>query len=149
MAKGYGVDFKGFEDLAEQIDGLGEGLLLEAVKQAFQASKDYVNGEIETAMRTSKFSFTAGVNYSQGDALKSLHEVSQLPVEVNGTVVKAYAGVNLEKAPEALILAIGTPHTAKDSKLSSAVRVKGKVRKEVLKIQEEVFNEILEKGLKS
>ena len=145
--KGFSLDFKGFLDFAEEIDKMyGEKMLLNAAEQALIKTKDYVNGEIAEAMASSKYNFEEGLGYSQGTAMESLADVKNMPVEVNGTVVTAYAGVDLEKAPEALILAYGTPHLAKDTKLYNAIKVKGKVKKEVERIQRKVFETVLAGG---
>lgn len=141
------LDFDGFIDLAEKVDEMGEGLLLKAVQNAAEKSKDHVNSEIEAALKSSKFEFD-GQGLSTGETMRSLKEVSKMQVETNGTVVTAYAGVDLKTAPQALILAIdGSPRKGKDSKLSQAVRVKGKVRKEVERIQRDEFGKAMEEAL--
>jgi hypothetical protein len=145
--KGFSLDFKGFLDFAEDIsEQYGEDMLLYAAEQALQKTKEYVNGEIASAMENSKYNFDKGEGYAQGTAKESLAEVTQKPVEVSGTVVTAYAGVDLEQAPEALILAYGAPHLAKDTKLYNAIKVKGKVKKEVDRIQRKVFDTVLSGG---
>lgn len=146
--KGFGLDFNGFLDLAEDISNISDEVLLETATKALEASRDTVNIEIGKAMKNSKFSFKKGEKYSQGAARESLIEVDKMPIEVSGTTVTAYAGVDLEKAPEALILAVhGTPNDAKDAKLYQAIAVKGKVRKLVNEQQEAIFNEALKEAL--
>ena len=143
--KGFGLDFDGFLDLAEEINKISsEETLIEVAKQTIELTKDYVNNEVEKAINSSKYSFTKGENYSQGDARASLEEVKQMPVEVNGTEVIGYAGFDLEKAPEVLPLAYGTPHLAKDKNLYNAIKVKGKVGKKVEEIQKTAFSNALE-----
>ena len=143
--KGFGIDFKGFLDLAEEIDKLGSGdELLQAATQTIELTKDYVNGEVEKALNSSQYSFTEGEKYSQGKARASLEAVKKMPVEVNGTEVIGYAGFDLADAPEVLPLAYGTPHLAKDKKLYNAIKVKGAVKKEVERLQAEAFNNALE-----
>lgn len=146
--KKYSLNFDGFLTLAEQLDNLGEGLLMEATIKALDESRKYVNVEVGKAMKSSKYSFKEGIKYSQGSARKSLIEVSQLPVEVVGTVVKAYAGVDASEAPEVVILAVeGAPNNKPDLKLRHAIKCKGKIRKEVDRIQKAVFTEAIRKGL--
>ena len=146
--KGFSLDFKGFLDYAEEIDELGRGdALLEVVKDTIEQTKDFVNKECEQALNSSKYSFTEGVGYSQGKARASLEEVKQMPVEVTGTTVTGYAGFNLKDAPEVMPLAYGTPHLAKDTKLYNAIKVKGKVKKEVEKLQKDVFTKSLDRLL--
>ena len=147
LNKGFGLDFDGFLDLAEDISNISNDLLLEATVKALDESRKIVNIEVGKAMKESKYSFKKGEKYSQGDARESLIEVSNMPVEVNGTEVKAYAGIDLEKAPEVLILASGTPHLAKDKKLFNAIRVKGNIKKKIDKLQEDIFNEAVKGAL--
>lgn len=147
MAKGFSLDFNGFLDLAREVDELGEGYLQEAVDRAFTASKDYVNEEIESAMNASKYNFD-GTGYSKGKAKASLSKVEQLPVEWNGSTASAYVGVDLSEAPEMLFIIHGTPHMAKDTKLYNAVKVKGKIKKEVERIQAEEFYKVIAEGIK-
>ena len=147
MAKNkFDLNFDGFLDLAKDIDALGEGYLQKAVDNAFTATKNFVNAEIENAMDASPFHFD-GQGYSKGESKKSLEEVKAKPVEWNGTVATAKAGVNLKEAPQAIILAHGTPHHAGDKNLLNALKVKGKVRQEVDRIQAEEFNKVMEEAL--
>lgn len=145
--KGFSLDFNGFLDLAEDISNIGNETLLEATAKALDESRKLVNIEVGKAMKASPYSFKKGEKYSQGHARESLIEVAETPIEVNGTEVTAYAGFNLEDAPEVLALAYGTPHLAKDTKLYNAIKVKGKVKKQVDKLQEAIFNEALKEAL--
>ena len=148
--KGFGLDFNGFLDLAEDISNISNELLLDTATKALEASRDIVNIEVGKAMKNSKFSFKKGEGYSQGAARESLKEVDKMPVEIDGTTVTAFAGVDLEKAPEVLILSLyGSPHEAKDAKLYQAIAVKGKVKKQVDRVQREIFNKALEEALKN
>ena len=146
--KGFSLDFKGFLDLAEEISEKYSDMWLSyAAEQALEETRKYVNGEIYEAMINSPFSFEEGVEYSQGKAMESFIEISNMPTEVHGTEVTAYAGFDLEKAPEALILATyGAPHRGYDTKLQNAIKVKGKVKKEVERIQKKVFDTVLSGG---
>lgn len=142
----FDLNFDGFLDLAKGIDALGEEYLQKAVDNAFTATKNFVNAEIEKAMDSSPYNFD-GQGYSKGESKKSLNEVKAKPVEWNGTVATAKAGVNLKEAPQAIILAYGSPHLAGDKNLLNALKVKGKVRKEVDRIQAEEFNKVMEEAL--
>ena len=143
--KGFSLNFDGFLDLAEEIDELTDtDYLLKVAEQTLEKTKEYVNKEIFLAMNSSSFNFTKGEGYSQGKAIESFNEVAKMPTEVNGTTVTAYAGFDLDKAPEALILATyGAPHRAYDTKLQNAIKVKGKVKKEVERLQKEAFTNAL------
>ena len=147
LNKGFSLDFDGFLDLAEDISNISNDLLLNAAVKALDQSRQIANIEIGSAMKKSEYNFRRGEGYSQGNARASLVEVSQMPIEVSGTTVTAYAGVDLEKAPEVAILAHGTPHLAKDTMLYNAIRVKGKTGKKIAKVQEAIFNEALKEAL--
>ena len=144
MAKNkFSLDFKGFLDLASEIsEKYGDEWLLYATEQALDKSKIEVNVEIKKAMDSSRYHFNGG-GYSKGKAMDSLMKVNDMPVEVNGTEVKAFIGVDLEEAPEAMMLALGTPHLGADKQLYNALKVKGRIRKKVDMIQSEVFHKVL------
>lgn len=145
--KGFSLDFNGFLDLAEDISNISNETLLEATVKALDESRNLVNVELGKAMKASRYSFTKGEKFSQGKARESLIETDKKRVEINGTEVTAYAGFDLEIAPEVLPLAYGTPHLAKDTKLYNAIKVKGKVKKDIDKLQEQIFNDALEEAL--
>lgn len=142
----FSLNFDGFLDLVRDIENLGDGYLQKAVDNAFNASKEYVNSEVSKAMDNSRYNFD-GTGYSQGKAKASLKEVAKLPVEWSGFVAKAYVGVRTRDALEVLFLGYGTPHLTADTKLINAIKVKGKVKKEVERIQKEEFNKVIEEGL--
>lgn len=144
MAKNkFGLNFDGFLDLARQVDEIGGDALKKATDNALTKSKDYINAEVIKAMDASPYSFIAGKKYSQGKARSSVEEVEKMPVKWDGTLATAYLGVDLAKAPEAVILAMGTPHLKADTKLKNALKVKGKVRKEASRIQQEEFQKVI------
>ena len=119
----FSLDFDGFLALAEEISSIGDEYLLKSTEGALYQSKMVVNREIGKALNNSKYNFNAGKGYSQGLTRESLSEVYNMPVEVEGNVVTAYAGIDLKEAPEALILALhGTPHQAKDKQLAHAIQ---------------------------
>lgn len=137
MAKDkFAIDFKGFLDLAAQIDEIGgEAALKKATESALNESKKLVQDEIEKYMYISPYSFTKGYKGSKGRARASLDEISKLPVQWEGTTATAFIGVDLEKAPEVAILIYGSPRIKPDKKLYNAIKVKGKLKKRVSEIQ--------------
>lgn len=147
LNKGFSVGFDGFLDLAEDISNISDEVLLQATVKALDESRKVVNIEVGKAMKESKYSFSKGEGYSQGDARESLIEVSKMPVEIVGNSVTVYAGVDLAKAPEVAILAHGTPHLAKDKKLYNAIRVKGKIKNTIEELQKDIFTEALKEAL--
>lgn len=163
MAKRYagkaGIDFDGFLSLARQVDELGENALRVATENALTASKEYVNKQVEAAMASSRYSFSAGERSERrngtnrpatGRALASVQEVAKTPVQWDGTVAKAHAAGDLKEAPEIVILSSnGNPHIKPDNRLKNAVKVKGPVAKEVAKIQQAEFQKVIAEALKN
>lgn len=148
MAKNnFSLNFDGFLDLAREIDSLGEGYLKQAVENAFTKSKEYVNDEIEKAMANSRYNFDKGQGYSQGRMKASFEEVSKMPIEWNGSVITASIGVKTSDALESIFLIYGSPNTPKDTKLYNAMKVKGKVKKEVERIQMEEFQKVIQEAI--
>lgn len=160
----FALDFKGFLDFARQVDELGEGYLKKATENALQKSKDYANKQVEKALKDSPYNFyqgrsskhgvggiaspTGGNNQrASGRTKKSAHEVGEMPLEWNGNSVKGYVGVSWYDAPEIIFLAYGTPHISADKNLQNAIKVKGKYRKEVDKIQMEEFQKVINEGM--
>ena len=143
----FDLNFDGFLDLAADLDNLGNGYLKQAVDNAFTASKDYVNSAVDEAMDKSPYHFNRGQGYPRGKAGMSLAVVRDMPVEWDGSVASAYIGVRLRDALEVTFLIYGTPHLAADTNLRNAIKVKGKYKKEVSKIQLEGFNKVIEEAL--
>ena len=146
MAKNkFSLNFDGFLDLARQIDELGEGYLKQATENALTKSKEYVNGQIAEALETSPYNFK-GTGRSHGTTKKSAEKVADMPLEWQGTLAILPVGVSWYDAPEATLLAYGTPHIKGDTKLRNAIKVKGKVAKEVSQIQKEEFLKVMEEA---
>lgn len=143
----FSLNFDGFMDLAREIDSLGEGYLKQAVENAFIKSKEYVNDEIEKAMASSRYNFERGQGYSQGRIKASFEEVSKMPIEWDGTVITASIGVKTSDALESIFLIYGSPNTPKDNKLYNAMKVKGKIKKEVERIQMEEFQKVIQEAM--
>lgn len=148
----FSLDFDGFLNLAETLDKMGRDKLRKATENAMNASKDYANGAIKEAMATSPYSFERGKPnkdgrlYATGKAVESLDKVASKPIEWQGNECVAYIGADLKEAPEALILALGTPHSKADRNLNNAMKVKGKYKKEVSRIQHHEFFNVLKEA---
>lgn len=146
MAKNkFSLNFDGFLDLARQIDELGEGYLKQATENALTKSKEYVSGQVMEALETSRYNFK-GTGRSHGTTKKSAEEVAKMPLIWEGTMAITYVGVDWNEAPQATLLAYGTPHIQGDTKLRNALKVKGKVAKEVSRIQQEEFFKVIEEA---
>ena len=148
MAKAkFGLDFDGFLDLAKQVDELGGDALKRATENALVKSAEYANDQVIQAMNASPYSFTKGKKYSQGKARSSAEEVAKTPIEWSGSVATIPVGVSWKDAPEITYLSSGTPHLKGDTRLKNAVRVKGKVRKEASRIQQEEFQKVIAEAI--
>ena len=141
----FSLNFDGFLDLARQIDELGEGYLKQATENALTKSKEYVSGQVMEALEKSPYNFK-GTERSHGTTKKSAEEVSSIPIEWQGTLAILPVGVSWYDAPQATLLAYGTPHIKGDTKLKNALKVKGKVGKEVSRIQKEEFLKIIKEA---
>lgn len=152
MAKNkFSLNFDGFLDYANQLEKLGDQYLKQATENAMTKSKEYANEQIINAMSKSPYQFSQGREGSSGrkatgKAKKSVVEVSQKPVEWDGTICTAYVGADLKIAPETLILALGTPHIKADTNLKNALKVKGKYRKEMSLIQQQEFLKVIKEA---
>ena len=146
--RGISVDFEGVLELQNILASLGDEAFKKAVVNALASSKDYVNSEILNAMEQSTYNFD-GQGYSQQKAKKGLTKVERMDVEVRGTEAVAYAGVSFNEAPELWYIAHGAPHTPADPNIYNAVRVKGKVKQEVERIQQEEFTKVIEEALRN
>ena len=141
----FSVDFRGFLDLAKQVDEMGGGFLKKATESALIKSKEYVHQEIERALEASPYNFK-GTGRSHGTTRKSAEKVAEMPLTWSGSVATEYVGVSWYDAPEATLLAFGTPHIEGDARLRNALKVKGKVAKEVKAIQKAEFERILKEA---
>lgn len=144
--QGISIDFAGVFELEKTLENLGNEIYTKAVINALAASKNYVNEEIVKAMDASPYHFD-GTGYSQLKTKKGLSKVEQMDVKVKGNEAIAYAGVSFYDAPELWFIAHGAPHTPADQNIFNAVRVKGKVKKEVERIQQEEFTKVIEEAL--
>lgn len=141
----FSLDFEGMLDLSRQIDELGTKYLKQATENALRKSKEYVSGEVERALNNSPYNFK-GTGRSHLITKKSAEKVANMPIEWQGTLAIEYVGVSWYDAPEATILAYGTPHIKGDTNLLNALKVKGKIKKEVSRIQQEEFVKVLQEA---
>lgn len=143
MAKNkYALDFEGFLDLADKVEQMNDrNTLTYVAKNALDESKKYVQKAVDEAMSLStRYHYKKGEKYATGRMLESSKKVSGIESDVVGTRVTAYIGFDLAESPEAVFALYGTPHKNKDAVLYRAVKVKGAIRKNVDKIQAQVFN---------
>lgn len=139
------MQFAGLTKLAMQIEDLGNEALRKATESALNKSKEYVVAQINQAMDNSPYNFK-GTGRSHGRARKSLEQVAKMENVVYGNIVECYVGVSWYDAPEATLLAFGTPHIPADFRLHNALKVKGPIEKEVKRIQKEEFQRIIKEA---
>lgn len=148
MAKGkWGIDKDALTQMQMKIADLGYEVVKQATINALTKSKEYANQKVAEAMESSPYNFK-GVGRSTGRAKAASEEVAKMPVEVVADFVYAYVGVSWNVAPEVTYLAYGTPHIQADAVLFNAVKVKGDIEKQVLKIQQEEFNKVIKEAMK-
>lgn len=142
----FSLNFDDFLDYAHRVETMfGKDTLLELSKVALENSKAYVQNAVEEAMnKSTRYHYKKGEKYATGNMFDSLQIVDNIPPEVVGTITKSFIGFDLSKSPEAVFSMYGTPHKNKDHLLYRAVKVKGAIRKNVDKIQAEVFKNAVE-----
>lgn len=141
----FSLNFDGMLDLSRQIDELGSQYLKQATENALSKSKEYVSGQVMDALENSPYNFK-GTGSSHGITKRSAEKVASMPLEWQGTTAIEYVGVSWYDAPEATLLAYGTPHIKGDTTLLNAIKVKGKVAKEVGRIQQAEFLKVLKEA---
>lgn len=139
------VNFGGIKKLSAQLEDLGTQYLRQAVDNALNKSKEYVTEKIYEAMENSPYNFK-GTGRSHLQTKKSVDEVAKMENISYGTIIECYVGVSWYDAPEATLLAFGTPHIPADFRLHNALKVKGAIAKEVKVIQKEEFLKVLKEA---
>lgn len=139
------VQFGGIKRLSEQLEQLGDTYLKQAVENALNKSKEYVTDKVYEAMENSPYNFK-GTGRSRLQTKKSVAEVEKMENISYGTIIECYVGVSWYDAPEATLLAFGTPHIPADFRLHNALKVKGQIAKQVQAIQKEEFLKVIKEA---
>lgn len=144
MAKNkFGLNFDGFLDLAEKIDGLQEGALKIATENALRATDAYVTSEVDKAVASSKFDFNR-----TGTTKRSIDR--ETAVKWEGTQAEVKAGFTISNGGlPSIFLTYGTPHIKPDTKLKAATKGTGKHKKAIQALQAEEFNKVLSEVMKN
>lgn len=149
MAKKGGIDFEELLELGAKLDELaGEEGIKRAVEGSLIATDKYVTKEVEQAVSSSKFDFDR-----TGDTKRAVEK--DYEVEWDGMTAKVKDGFIIKKGGKpvdgmtSIFLIYGTPLIKPDTKLKSAVRGTGKHKKEIQKIQSEVFQKVIERVMKN
>lgn len=128
------IDFKGFEEYAENLDKLG-GDLKSAVDKALLESKDFVDEQLRTEM--SKHKRTG----------RTVSTIKDDDVEWSGTLASIDVGFSISHGGLASIfLMYGTPRAQPDRKLYNAIYGRTTKRK-VREIQEEIFTKAIKEKM--
>ena len=138
MAKGWSIEFEQFKQLEKQLEELaGLNGVIRATENALKATDNYVTAEVDKAVTSSKFNFDrTGKTKGSMDRDKN--------VEWSGTVASAKAGFTISKGGlPSIFLMYGTPTIKPDSNLKNAAKGQGIHRDKINKIQQEVFNKVI------
>lgn len=145
MAKKGGINFDELLELGSKIDELaGSEGIKRAVESAMLATDEYVTKEVQKAVNTSKYNFERTGRTK--DAIEKQYEV-----EWDGMTARVKDGFVIKEGGKpsegfaSIYLMYGTPLIKPDTKLKNAVRGTGKHKKEIQKIQSEVFQKVIER----
>lgn len=137
-----GLQFSGFEELAEKLDEL-QGDLKKTTEEALRKSKAVVTTNLLKA--TQKSNLPAHGKYSTGGTRHSTN--TKKNVNWEGTIGEIEVGFDFEKSGlKSIFLMYGTPRMKKAQKIYDAVygtKTKTKIRK----IQKETFQEAIKKKM--
>lgn len=137
MANKMQIEFSGFEELAENLDKLG-GDLKKTTEKALRESHKHITPKVQAAFEKHDVKYT----HATMGSLKTNEEV-----EWSGTTASIGVGFKIsEGGLPSIFLMYGTPTIKPDKKLFNAIMSK-KAKKEVAKIQEDVFREAISKLL--
>lgn len=141
MAK-MSITFKGFDQLAEDLDAIG-GDLHDAVDEALTESVKIIQSNLETA--AAPYSAKGLRGYATGKMYSSILKDPQ--VEWKGLIAEVGAGFELfaRGGWHSIFVMYGTPRMAKNPKVYNAIKGT-KVKNEIAKKQEEIMKKHLELG---
>lgn len=138
MAKQWGIDFEDFNYYAKKIESLSDKETLRQVAdKALKKTHNYLTPKIDDAFSKHNRTGRTSKSLRQEDGTEWTSDVGSIDV-----------GYDIKNGGLASIfLMYGTPRIKPDKKLYNLFYGK-KIKREVFKIQEEVFNEELEKLLR-
>lgn len=122
------IDFKQFVNVAEQVARLG-GNVDTVVEDCLKKSRDLVTDNLKQEMRK---------HHLTGDTEKSIRDNEPVKWERDRASIKVGFDIANGGLPS-IFLMYGTPRMKKDKKLYNAV-YGAKIKKEVKKLQQEIFN---------
>lgn len=137
-----GLQFSGFEELAEKLDEL-QGDLKKTTEDALRKSKAVVTTNLLKA--TQKPNLPAHGKYSKGDTRHSID--TSKSVNWEGTTGSIHVGFEFKKSGlKSIFLMYGTPRMKKVQAIYDAV-YGSKTKTQIRKIQKETFQEAIKKKM--
>lgn len=136
------ITFKGFEQLAEEIDAIG-GNLQKAVDEALTDTSEYIQGQV--SMAAAPYANGGLKGYAKGNMYRSIKKGNG--VTWSGLVAEVGVGFELfaKGGWHSIFVMYGTPRMAKDPKVYNAIKGT-KTKNEIAKIQDEVMKKHLALG---
>lgn len=138
-----GLQFSGFEELAEKLDEL-QGDLKKTTEDALRKSKAVVTTNLLKA--TQKSNYPAHGKYSKNNGTR--HSIdTKKNIEWEGTMGSIHVGFDFKKSGlKSIFLMYGTPRMKKVQAIYDAV-YGSKTKKQIRKIQKETFQEAIKKKM--
>lgn len=134
----FSIEFEQFKQLEKQLEALaGMDGVIRATESALKATDDYVTKEVDKAVSNSRYNFNR-----TGTTKKSIDRDNA--IEWDGTVASAKAGFTISKGGlPSVFLMYGTPKIRPDTNLKNAAKGTGIHRDKINKLQQEVFNKVI------
>lgn len=134
--------FKGFEDLAAEVDR-SDGDLQTAVDEALTETAKYIQGQVTSA--AAPYAAKGRKGYATGRMYGSIIEDGL--VTWNGHVAEVGTGFALNESSgwHSIFVMYGTPRMAKDTKVYNAIKG-AKTKKEIERIQQEIMQKYIKIG---
>lgn len=145
MSQKWSIEFEQFKQLEKQLEELaGMNGVIRATESALQAVDDYVTRETQKAVKNSRHE---GLRVSKRTGKQIDQEKT---IEWNGTEAIAKAGFKITQPSEpgginltSQYLMYGTPKIRPDTNLKNAARGEGMHKDKINKLQQEVFNKVI------
>ena len=136
----FSIEFEQLKQLANQLEELAgiEGVD-RAVESALLATDDYVTREVDKAVAGSRYDFErTGTTKSTIDREKK--------IDWDGSVASVKTGFTISKGGlPSIFLMYGTPKIKPDTNLKNAAKGEGIHKQKINKLQQEVFNKVIQR----
>lgn len=138
------ITFKGFEDLAEQVDKAGDKLKT-AVDDALTETQRIVQNNVQQASNVYARKGGGVKGYATGQMFSAIK--NNIQIEWSGNVAIIHVGFDL-KAPggfHSIFVMYGTPRMAKNAKVYNAI-FGAKTKKQIAEAQKKAMEKYLKLG---